>query len=171
MLEFNKQIGRSDGTLTTLKDMVQNVDNISEQMEEVMEALTGAWAQKGNEQLTLTTGSSYTDLTSALQASDLQGKDIKIQYMIYDTDSDEDMLQTTHYMDGDVLASFFGSEEVDAVSAEIDSYYYAEISSGIIIKIKFNGSSGKFLGIALNAGSYSSDIRARIKISTRPKVG
>ena len=166
MLDFNEQISRSDGTLTTLKNMVQSVDNITE-------ALTGPWTVLASTQVPLNTTGETTDITSALTKADIEGYDIRIYINIVDTDADEDYVVTEHFIDGSIPASLFPPDpDHDPQSAEIDSYYYCpDIDSGIVVRILFDASTGKFKGTALNIGSYSGDVRINVKISKRPKLG
>ena len=168
MLDFNDPISRSDGTLTTLKNMVQSVDHIKE-------ALTGPWTDLGSVQVALNTTGATTDITSALTKADIEGYNIKIYLSIVDTDADEDFVVTEHFIDGSIPASMFPPDpDHDPQSAEIDSYYYhPDIDGGgIVVRILFDGATGKFKGTALNIGSYSvSDVRVNVKISKRPKLG
>lgn len=166
MIDFNEQISRSDGTLTTLKSVVQSVDHITQ-------ALTSPWTVLGSAQVALNTTGATTDITSALTKADLEGYNIRINISIVDTDADEDFVVTEHFIDGSIPASMFPIDpDHDSQRAEIDSYYYCPvIGSGIVVRIFFDGGTGKFKGTALNIGSYSDDVRVNVKISKRPKLG
>lgn len=166
MLDFNDQIGRSDGTFTTLKRMIQSVDRITE-------ALTGPWEVLGSTQVALNTTGATTDITTALTKADIEGYNIRIDIYITDTDADEDLLKTRHFIEGSIPASMFSEDpEHDPQRAEIDSYYYCpNIDSGIVVRIFFDAATGKFKGTALNIGSYSDDVRVNVKISKRPELG
>lgn len=166
MLDFNEQISRSDGTLTTLKNMVQSVDHITE-------ALTGPWELLGSTQVALNTTGATTDITTALTKADIEGYNIRIDIYITDTDADEDLLKTRHFIDGSIPASMFPVDpDHEAQRAEIDSYYYCPVvDSGIVVRIFFDGATGKFKGTSLNIGSYSDDVRVNVKISKRPELG
>lgn len=166
MLDFNEQISRSDGTLTTLKNMVQSVDHITE-------ALTGPWEVLGSTQVALNTTGATTDITTALTKTDIEGYNIRIDISIIDTDADEDFLKTQRFIDGSIPASMFPIDpDHDPQRAEIDSYYYCpSIGSGIVVRIFFDAATGKFKGTALNIGSYSDDVRVNVKISKRPGLG
>lgn len=166
MIDFNEQISRSDGTLTTLRNVVQSVDLITQ-------ALTGPWTVLASTQLPLNTTGETTDITSALSKADMEGYNFRINLSIVDTDADEDFVVTEHFIDGSIPASMFPIDpDHDPQRAEIDSYYYCPvIDSGIVVRIFFDGGTGKFKGTALNIGSYSDDVRVNVKISKRPKMG
>lgn len=166
MLDFNEQISRSDGTLTTLKNMLQSVDHITQ-------ALTGPWEVLGSTQVALNTTGATTDITTALTKADIERYNIRIDINIVDTDADEDFVRTQHFIDGSIPASMFPIDpDHDGQKTEIDSYYYCpNIDSGIVVRIFFDGTTGKFKGTALNIGSYSDDVRVNVKISKRPELG
>lgn len=166
MLDFNDQIGRSDGTFTTLKSMMQSVNHITE-------ALTSPWEVLGSAQVALNTTGVTTDITTSLSKADIETYNFRIDINITDTDADEDLVKSQHFIDGSIPASMFPIDrDHDPQRAEIDSYYYCPVvDSGIVVRIFFDGRTEKFKGTALNIGSYSDDVRVNVKISKRPKLG
>lgn len=119
MLDFNEQISRSDGTLTTLKNVVQEVDRIKE-------AISGQWTLYASKSATLDDDGDVLTVKSGVVLSDLADYDFKIIYKI--TSEDELTHNIVHTIDGSDLALLF--DETSQVVI-VDVVMWRALSSNI----------------------------------------
>lgn len=162
MLDFNEQVCRSDGTLTTLKNVVQEVDRIKA-------AISGQWTWYATKSVILDDDGDVITVKSGVALSDLSDYDFKIIYKI--TSEDELTHYIVHTIDGSDLALLFDeTSEVIVVDAVMWRTTSSNIDYMFRLTLDKEGDSHEIGGVYFISDTQYGAPTGSIEIYRRPKA-